>query len=568
MGRQSKMRGNMRIKFWQWIKPPVFEHEEKSRTAVWLHLMLLSIAFASLFIAVTTISIAQTSATTSIALTVFVISGIALWSNRRGKVTAATIILLFSLLGVATYALYTGNGIHDTSILFYPALVIFGGLLLQQRAYIVLVTLVIAAIGFIVFAEVNGWIETQYSSLTDYGDFIVVSAFLIVQAITIALLTGGYFRSMKRAQRSAQAAAESAQTLRALLNASTDPMFLIDTDGRLLDLNEALARTLKRPMIDLMGARVHDFLPFDLHQQRKVVVEEVVRSGQPIRTEDHYLGSWFENNLVPILDERGKVYRVAAYVRDVTSYKKAEEEIRTLNAELEQRVIERTAQLEFTNKELEAFTFSVSHDLRVPLRAINGFTRILEEDFSQDLALPARNLLQNIRASGQKMSLLIDNLLDLSRLGRKPLHKQDVNMQTIARLIIESLGPETAGRQIEWVLGELPSCHADNILIDQVYANLIGNAVKYTSKRESARIEIGSFSQNGETVYFVRDNGAGFDMQYAEKLFGVFQRLHSEDEFEGTGIGLAIVQRIIQRHGGHVWAESEVDKGATFYFTL
>ncbi|RPH60233.1 MAG: PAS domain S-box protein [Chloroflexi bacterium] len=558
----------MRIKFWQWIKPPVFEQEEQSRTAVWLHLMLLSIAFTSIIIAVTTLFISQTPATTSIALIVFIISVIALWFNRQGKLTAATFILLFSLLGTATYALYTGNGIHDTSILFFPAIIIFGGLLLRQRAYLVLVLLVIGAVGFIVFAEVNGWIETQFGSITDYGDSIVLSAFLIVQAMTIELMMGGYLQSLQRAKRNAQAAAESAQTLRALLNASTDPMFLMDTDGHFLDLNEALARAIGRSMIELVGKRSYDMLPPEIGRQRKAIVDKVVATAQPVRMEDHYPGRWLENNLFPILDKNGKVYRVAAYFRDVTSYKKAEEEIRTLNADLEQRVKERTAQLEFTNKELEAFTYSVSHDLRAPLRTINGFARILEEDFGPEFAPSAIEHLQKIRAAGQKMSLLIDNLLDLSRLGRKPLQKQDVDTKGLVHLIIESFSDETAGRQIEWVLGDLPSCHADSILLNQVFANLVGNAVKYTSKRENARVEIGGFSQNEETIYFVRDNGAGFDMQYAEKLFGVFQRMHSDDEFEGTGIGLAIVQRIVQRHGGRVWAEAEVDKGATFFFTL
>jgi signal transduction histidine kinase len=226
------------------------------------------------------------------------------------------------------------------------------------------------------------------------------------------------------------------------------------------------------------------------------------------------------------------------------------------------------AELEASNREIESFSYSVSHDLRAPLRAINGFGKILNNDFAAELSPPAQGFLKRIVDSGEKMGHLIDGLLDFSRLGRKPLTVQPVDVGVVVRLIIESLAAETAGRQIEWVFGELPPCRADRILIDQVFANLIGNAVKYTRKREMTRIEVGSFSQNSEAVYFVRDNGAGFDMQYANKLFGVFQRLHSENEFEGSGIGLATVQRIVQRHGGRIWAEAEVDKGATFYFTL
>ncbi len=225
-------------------------------------------------------------------------------------------------------------------------------------------------------------------------------------------------------------------------------------------------------------------------------------------------------------------------------------------------------ELASSNRDLEAFSYSVSHDLRAPLRAINGFARILNDDFSAELSPIARGFLQKIRAAGDKMSTLIDGLLAFSRVGRSALRKQTVDLNEVAQSILENLTPELADRPIEWVRSELPPAQADPVLIQQVYANLIGNAVKYTGKRNAARIEIGSFNKNGEKIYFVRDNGAGFDMKYADKLFGVFQRLHSDTDFEGTGVGLATVQRIIHRHGGRIWAEAEPDKGATFYFTL
>jgi signal transduction histidine kinase len=253
---------------------------------------------------------------------------------------------------------------------------------------------------------------------------------------------------------------------------------------------------------------------------------------------------------------------------ELTQRRRAEEQVTQLNLELECRVAERTAELEAANKELEAFSYSVSHDLHAPLRAINGFAKILDEDFSGELSPASAGFLRKIRASGEKMAQLIEGLLDFSRLGRKPLTRQNVAPSRLVENTIESLVPDTANRQIEWELGELPLATADPTLLQQVYANLIGNAIKYTRKRDSARIEVGSLQQDGQTVYFVRDNGAGFDMRYAEKLFGVFQRLHRPEDFEGTGIGLATVQRIIQRHGGRIWADAEVDKGATFFFTL
>ncbi|PWH12184.1 MAG: hypothetical protein DDG60_14170 [Anaerolineae bacterium] len=247
---------------------------------------------------------------------------------------------------------------------------------------------------------------------------------------------------------------------------------------------------------------------------------------------------------------------------------RAEQALRTLNAELEQRVSERTAQLEMINRELEAFSYSVSHDLRTPLRSITGFANILQEDFSQDLPPSAQQFLIKICKAGEQMTQMIDALLDFARLGRKPLNLQVVDVNEIVRSVIESFSTEVQNRNIEWQISPLSSSLADSSLLRLVYTNLIGNAIKYTSTRPKAYIQIGSLEQEGNVVYFVRDNGVGFDMQYVTKLFGVFQRLHHQEEFEGTGIGLATVQRIIARHNGQIWAEAEVEKGATFYFTL
>jgi signal transduction histidine kinase len=253
---------------------------------------------------------------------------------------------------------------------------------------------------------------------------------------------------------------------------------------------------------------------------------------------------------------------------EVVERKRIEEEVRRLNEELEARVAQRTADLVVVNQDLESFTYSVSHDLRAPLRHIHGYTQLLEEEFAAKLPDGARDYAEKIRRSSQNMVQLVDDLLNLSQVGKKVINREPVALNRLVDEAVVEIKPEAGDRRIEWEIQELPPAECDPRFIKQVFLNLLSNAVKYTRPQEHACIEIGHLNVDGESAIYVRDNGVGFDMKYSGKLFGAFQRLHRAEEFEGTGVGLATVARIIRKHGGRIWAEAEVNKGATFFFTL
>lgn len=372
----------------------------------------------------------------------------------------------------------------------------------------------------------------------------------------------------KEAQEKIRKAAQYARTL---IEASLDPLVTIGKDGKILDVNRATENVTGYSRDQLIGSDFCSYFtePEEARRGYQRVFAQgtvfdyplAIRNRSGSETDVLYNATLFTN-------EAGDVEGVFAAARDITRTKAAEQEVRRLNNDLEARVAQRTAQLEAANKELEAFTYSVSHDLRAPLRHISGFAKILTEDFGGALPPEARHHLQRIEEGTRRMGQLVDDLLNLARVGRRELTLQVTGYQSLVEEVISSLKPEIGERRVEWRLGKLPFVECDPSLMKQVFQNLLSNAVKFTRPRDPAIIEVGQAERDGLSAVYVRDNGVGFSMKYSDKLFGVFQRLHRVEDFEGTGVGLATVQRIIQKHGGRIWAEAELDQGATFYFAL
>lgn len=355
--------------------------------------------------------------------------------------------------------------------------------------------------------------------------------------------------------------------LRAIFAAMTDVVLVLSREGRYLEIAPTNPDLLYKPAEELIGRTLHELFP---PGQADFFHQAVLRALEMGNTTDIEYGLnigekeiLFEAKLSPMSPDA-----VVLVARDVTERKRTEEALKLHRDHLEEMVVQRTAQLQEANKELEAFSFSVSHDLRAPLRALDGFSRILEDEHSGALDVEGRRLLGVIRTNAKKMGQLIDDLLTFSRLGRKPIARETVEVAALVRNAWDELQPERWNRTVELGIGELPPCEADPSLLKQVWMNLLINALKFTRGRDPALIEVGSCPSDGETAYFIKDNGVGFDAKYAHKLFGVFQRLHRMEDFEGTGVGLAIAQRIVHRHGGRIWAHAEVEKGAIFYFTV
>ena len=407
------------------------------------------------------------------------------------------------------------------------------------------------------------------------------AALIAVVAANVAVLAGAALVAARVATRANAAARRSraarlkavqeCDRLQKVIDNTSAVISVRDGDGRYILVNRQYEQLFDRRRESIVGLTDHDLFPKQTADRFRVNDLKALERGVPIQMEEeipHPDGPHaYITVKYPITDTEGRAYAVCGISTDITDLKRAEQQVDTLIAELETRVEQRTAELEASTRELDAFAYSVSHDLRAPLRAVAGFSEILLEDHAAQLDPVGLDYLKRVNAAADRMSDLIDALLDLSRAGRAELVRRPVDLGDLARDLLADLAGADPGRDVDIVVENLPAT-GDEHLLTLLLQNLLANAWKFTVDRKPARIHVGSRGTGDARVYFVADNGAGFDPRYAAKLFVPFQRLHSAEDFPGTGIGLAIVARIAARHGGRAWAESAPGQGATFYFTL
>ncbi|MBA4055176.1 MAG: hypothetical protein C0490_10725 [Marivirga sp.] len=445
----------------------------------------------------------------------------------------------------------------------------------------VIIILMSSVLAYLLYRRLQNSISKPILALAKTAHAIADRQDFSVRAIKesddeVGLFTDAFNQMLNQIQQQNTALSESSERLRAVLNSALSGVILMNARGAIIDWNERAEKMFGWGKDEVMGRDLADIIiPENFRAAHRNGILHFFKTGEgPVLNKLLELTALRRNGVefpvelsISIL-KANDMLTFCGFVTDITDRKKAEEAIHTFNQKLEQMVIDRTTELEVANKELESFSYSISHDLRAPLRSIHGYVNILFEDYGPHLDDEAKRVINTILRNSQRMGQLIDDLLAFSRLGRKELSKREISMHEIAESVIDDHIRTGIGDNTILTLHKIPPTVGDSTTVRQVWVNLISNALKYSRDKVKPVIEIGSLEENDLTTYYVKDNGAGFDMTYYDKLFGVFQRLHSANEFEGTGVGLAIVQRIIHKHGGKIWAEAKVNEGATFYFTL
>lgn len=479
-----------------------------------------------------------------------------------GNLKRANTIILTTGTGVVL-ALFATGGWEGTGYLWPFAYLPFAFFLSDPKSMLRWIILLLTGCLLLVLLDVMDVITIPYSATALFNYFAALLIFIVcIHLFQVATIRYQEFLSNSKTAE----LQKSEHKFRSLVEQASDGIFISDASGKFTDVNSSACKLLGYTREELLTLAITDLLTEEELTRRPMQFDEL-RTGKPViserrlkRKDGAFVDTEISSRILPDGDFQG-------IVRDITERKKTAEALVQLNETLEHKVADRTRLLEQANNELEAFSYSVSHDLRAPLRAIHGYAKMLEDDSMDQLDQNGKRMLGIVQENARKMGLLIDDLLAFSKLGRKEVQKSTIDMTALTESVVAEMSRNTQ-HHAEIRIGKLHPTMADSALLKQVMVNLLSNAVKYSSKVEKPVVEIESVITDGEIVYSVRDNGTGFDMHYAHKLFGVFQRLHTSAEFEGTGVGLAIVKRIISKHGGQVRAEGVPGKGATFYFSL
>ena len=500
-----------------------------------------------------------------LALSLFILSGVSmlsLWLIRHGRLIAPSFLLPFSALLVLTSNLIVGGSLQESESLVYAVVIVFASLLLGKRAALLFAGFSVFSQVLVFFALSSGLVAEAVGVQQNFSGLVITSLLIGLMAAFLWILLDSLERSVERA-RSSEA------RWRSLVENAPVTIVNTDRDGIVQFFNNFGGVKVG----EIIGKPLVEFVPAIDYKRAIAVSRQVLRSGESTHLEisgrdlDDKI-TFYGVSVGPILGPRGEIDGLTFILLDITEKKRSEDEIQRLNSELKQLVQERTTQLEISNQELASLSYSVSHDLRTPLRAIDGFSLALLEDYKAVLDDQGQDYLKRVRAASQRMGILIDDLLRLASIARQKFKSQPVDLSALVNTVASQLTTKYPERSVELLVEPDLHVHADPNLLQIAITNLFKNAWMFTSLEEGARIEFGCQEIDGSPIYYLRDNGIGFDMQYAAKLFQPFQHLHRRSELEGSGVGLAIVQRIIQKHGGKIWAEAQEDQGATFYFAL
>jgi len=551
-----------------WIEQVDFQNEEQNLASFYVQIMALIIITGTSLICITYAFAGEVRYVMVMAANV-VIDTLVIVLIRRKFLQAGSTLFMVANLASETYGLLSGGGIHSSSSIIFPVLLIFASLLLERKNFITYTLLCITCIGLVIIAENRGLTPPYVPDPPELPLFITYCLIIILSGILIRFITENLQNSLKKSrQRENELAIQSE-----ILNRVGQAVVACKDDNTIIFWNSAASKYYGWQASDTLGKNYADMVPVSYSEGSMEEIQAALRSGQTWSGEIKVKQR--DGNILPILgtisplhNHAGTRFGWIGTAADIHELKDSQNKVISLNAELEIRVQARTAELETVLQELESFSYSIGHDLRAPLRGMNGFSKMILDDHADSLPEDVRDKLVRVEGAAKAMGELVDALLNFSRLTRITLHCSQVNLSGLVKNAIDAQQLKFGEMDLTSQVAENVYAHADPGLMQTVIDHLIDNACKFTSKTRNAHIEFGVKQEEGKSVYFIQDNGAGFDMAYSQKLFQPFHRLHHPDEFPGHGIGLVIAQRIIHRHGGTIWAEAQPNRGATFYFTL